>query len=55
MRFIYNATVAVPKKTNIERHFLTVHKNYEDDYSRLTASTEEKVNKIVFSNTIRTR
>ncbi|XP_073996419.1 general transcription factor II-I repeat domain-containing protein 2-like [Rhodnius prolixus] len=44
--FICNATVALPKKANVERHFLTVHKNYEEDYPRGTALRKAKIQQL---------
>ena len=44
--FICNTTVALPKKANVERHFLTVHKNYEADYPRGTALRKAKVQQL---------
>ncbi|XP_067126719.1 general transcription factor II-I repeat domain-containing protein 2-like [Centruroides vittatus] len=43
---ICNATVDLPKKANVERHFLTVHKNYEEDYPRGTALRKAKMQQL---------
>ena len=44
--FICNTTVALPKKANVERHFLTFHKNFEADYPRGTALRKAKVQQL---------
>lgn len=46
MCFICNATVALPKKANIEIHFQIVHKNHEEDYPRGTALIKAKVQQL---------
>lgn len=44
--FICNATVALSKKENVKRHYLTNHKNYEEDYPRGTALRKTKVQQL---------
>lgn len=43
---ICNSNVALPKKANVERHFRTVHKKYEEDYPAGTALRKAKVRQL---------
>ena len=43
---ICNAAVAIPKKGNLERHFLTVHKKYANDFPARSALRTEKVSEL---------
>ena len=43
---ICHATVAVSKKSNVERHFVTLHKNYDTKYPSDSAVRREKVKQL---------
>lgn len=43
---ICNSNVALPKKANVERHFRTVHKKYEEDYPPGTELRKAKVRQL---------
>lgn len=43
---ICNASVAIPKKGNLERHFKTVHKNYDTDFPVKTALRTRKLQEL---------
>ena len=43
---ICRVTVALPKKGNLQRHFLTLHKNYENDYPVNTEFRKQKLKEL---------
>lgn len=47
MYFTCNETVSLPMKPNIERHFLTIHKNYEKDFPRGPVLGNAKVQQLI--------
>ena len=46
MYLICHATVGVSKKRNAERHFVTLHKNYDTKYPSDSAVRREKVKQL---------
>ena len=43
---ICQSTVAIPKKRNVERHFRTVHRNYDTDFRPKSELRKRKVNEL---------
>jgi len=43
---ICRVTVALPKKGNLQRHFLSLHKNYENHYPVNTEFRKQKIKEL---------